>query len=290
MSEKLGNTVRSLAASAGPAVVGLGRGARGGSGVIVAEGRALTLARQLRGDEVVVHFGDGREAPARLAGSDGETGVALLTLDSAEVTPVEFATSPPELGSDVFALADPGGRGLRVTAGRVASGPRRLRGPRGRAVGGAIEHTAPMPRGSGGAPLLDEDGRLLGINAARLDGGFILALPAAPLRDRLDDLEQGTATQPRRLGVAILPAGAARRLRRAVGLPERDGLLVRVVQDGSPAARAGVQRGDLLVRLGEQELRQVDDLFAAVDSAPADAPLALSIVRGADELELSLAF
>ena len=82
------------------------------------------------------------------------------------------------IGTPVVALANPGGRGLRATLGFVASAGRSFRGPRGRRIGGAIEHTAPLPRGSVGGPLVDLDGRLLGINAMRLDGGLILAVPA----------------------------------------------------------------------------------------------------------------
>jgi serine protease Do len=193
----------------------------------------------------------------------------------------------PAIGTPVFALADPGGRGLRVTAGTVSAAPRSLRGPRGRAIEGAIEHTAPMPRGSGGGPLLDAEGRLLGLNAVRLDGGFILALPAAPLRARLDELAAGRSRAPRRLGVAIIPSRAARRLRGAVGLPERDGVLVRAVQEGTPAAAAGLERGDLIVALDGHAVRDVDDLYSALDAAAAE-DARLAVVRGVEERELQV--
>jgi serine protease Do len=162
-----------------------------------------------------------------------------------------------------------------------------FRGPRGRRVTGSIEHTAPLPRGSSGGPLVDAGGRLIGLNAVRRDGGFILALPAdAALRDRARQLARGEATARPRLGVALAPARVARRMRAAVGLPERDGLLVRAVVEGSAAERAGVERGDLLVSAGGTALKGVDDLFDALDGAPDS--LALGVVRGTEERELTV--
>jgi serine protease Do len=282
--------ISQLAESAGPAVVGLAEGARGGSGVAIGPGRVLTLARNLRGNEVAVAFADGRRESASVRGSDPELGVALLELDTGDAPAVSWpeGASAPAIGAPVFALADPAGRGLHVTAGAVSSAPQSLRGPRGRTLEGLIEHTAPLPRGSAGGPLLDGDGNLLGLNAVRLAYGLILALPAAAIRSRVEDLEKGAARQPRRLGVAIVPPRAARRLRTAVGLPERDGVLVRGVQDDSPAARAGVERGDLIVSLGGREVDSLDKLFAALDAAPLDAPVDLSVVRGVEQRELSI--
>src|SRR5918999_1521169 len=130
-------------------------------------------------------------------------------------------------------VANPGGRGLRVTLGFVSSEGRSFRGPRGRRIGGAIEHTAPLPRGSSGGPLVDVEGRLLGLNALRLDGGLILAVPAtAAVKERASRLARGEAPASPRLGVAVAPPRGGRRLPRAVGLPERDGLLVRAGGDG----------------------------------------------------------
>jgi serine protease Do len=282
--------ITDLAESAGPAVVGLAEGSRGGSGVVVGPSRVLTLARNLRGKEVTVAFADGRREDATVLGSDPELGVGLLQVDTGDAPAIEWreeAQAPP-IGSPVFALGAPAGRGLHVTAGAVASAPQSLRGPRGRMREGLIEHTAPLPRGSGGGPLLDAQGRLLGLNAVRLAYGLILALPAADVRARLDDLEQGQARAPRRLGVAVVPPRAARRLRSAVGLPEREGVLVRAVQDGSPAARAGVERGDLIVSLNDREVDSLDALFAVLDAAPLDQAVGLGVVRGTEQRELTV--
>jgi len=188
----------------------------------------------------------------------------------------------------VFGLANPGGRGLRTTFGMVSATGRGFRGPRGRRVAGSIEHTAPLPRGSSGGPLVDAHGNLLGLNAVRRDGGFILALPAdAALKRRVDELARGEAAERPRLGVALAPPRAARRMRAAVGLEPRDGLLVRQVVDDSPAASAGLQRGDLLVRAGDKPLASMDDLFDALDGAT--DTLALGLVRGTEERDVAVA-
>ena len=175
----LETSIGEVAGRVGPAVVGLGR-RWGGSGVVVAPGRVLTNAHNLRHDELTVTFADGRQASARVAGSDGDLDVAVLDVDTEEIEPVEWARVDGELsiGRAVFALANPAGRGLRVTPGFVSATARSFRGPRGRKIAGALEHTAPLPRGSSGGPLVDRDGRLVGINSIRVDGGLILAIPA----------------------------------------------------------------------------------------------------------------
>ena len=125
-------------------------------------------------------------------------------------------------------------------------------------------------RGSSGSPLVDADGSVVGLSTHRIGDGFYLALPAdEDLRARIDGLAEGGDHRRVVLGVGLAPAGVARRLRRSVGLPERDGLLVRGVDDGSPAAAAGLAEGDLLVAAGGRELREVDDLYDALDSVAA---------------------
>jgi serine protease Do len=275
-----------LAARVGPSVVGLGRGWHAGSGVVVAPGRVLTVAHAVPREELAIRFAGGRRADGRLLAVDAGGDLAVIEADTGDAPAVEAAGGEhPGLGAPVAALADPGGRGLRATAGAVASGARTVRGPRGRRIAGAIEHTAPLPRGSSGGPLVDAAGRLLGLNAIRESGGLILAVPTA--RERLARLTRGEVPTRVQLGVALAPARAARRLRRAVGLPERDGLLVRGVREDGPADRAGIQRGDLLVAAGETPLADVDDLHRVLDAVPDSLELAL--VRGVEELTVTVA-
>lgn len=291
--EETQNSIETAANRIGPAVVGLGRGWGVGSGVVIAPGQVLTNAHNLRHEEVTVSFADGRRAAARVAGADADLDVAVLEVDTGEIEPVQWASADdqPGVGRPVLALGNPGGRGLRVTPGFVSSVARSFRGPRGRRIRGAIEHTAPLPRGSSGGPLVDLEGRLLGLNAVRVDGGLILAIAAdASLRERVEALGRGETPKRARLGVAVAPPRVARRLRRAVGLPERDGVLVRAVEEGSAAERAGIERGDLIVAAGERQVERVDALYEALDAARADGKFELTVLRGTEERTVEVTF
>ena len=290
--EELEGAIQTAVERTGPAVIGLGQGWGRGSGFVIESGRILTNAHNLRGDEVTVTFHDGRRETGKVLASDEDLDLAVIEADTADIEPIQWSEEDVDslpIGRSVFALANPGGRGLRVTPGFVSSSARSFRGPRGRRVRGAIEHTAPLPRGSSGGPLIDGAGRLLGVNSVRADGGLILAVPADSVtRERVEKLGRGEAPKRARLGVAIAPPRVARRLRGSVGLPERDGILVRAVERGSAADRAGLERGDLLVTAGGRDLDRIETLYEVLDGAQADSSLELKIVRGAEERTISV--
>jgi serine protease Do len=284
--------IRQVAERVGPSVVGLGRGWGRGSGVVIAQDRVLTNAHVLRGDEIAVRRAGGEVALGRVAATDDALDVAVIAVETGAAPAVAWEPATVEelrAGQAVFALADPGGRGLRTTFGLVSATGRSFRGPHGRRVGGSIEHSAPLPRGSSGGPLVDRGGRLLGLNSVRMEGGLLLAVPAdANLRTVAEALGRGEAPARPRLGLALAPPRAARRLRAAVGLPEREGLLVRGVEPDSPAESAGLERGDLLVAAAGRPLTGFDELMDALESAP--GTLALTVVRGTDEREVTAHF
>jgi len=270
--------------------VGIGRGWRGGTGVVIEPGLVLTSAHNIRQEEATVVFADRRET-GTVAGSDPDLDVGLIKVDTGDIEPVRWTPSEEDvpIGRAVFALANPGGRGLRVTPGFVSSATRSFRGPRGRRIAGAIEHTAPLPRGSSGGPLVDSSGSLIGINSVRVDPGLILAVPAgAALKQRIEALSRGEQPKSLRLGVAVAPPRVARRLRRAVGLPERDGLLIRAVEPGSAAGRAGLTRGDLIVSADGAPTERLDALYEALDKASSADSLELGIVRGSEEQSVAV--
>jgi serine protease Do len=280
--EEFQAAIQGVATKVGPSVVGIGRHQRG-SGVVIADGKVLTNAHNVRGEQVTVTFADGRSTAGRLAGIDVDGDLAVIEVDTAGAKPLAWGAGDGlATGAAVFgAAASPSG-GTRVTFGTVSAVARAFRGPGGRRIGGSVEHTAPLAPGSSGGPIVDAEGGFLGLNTNRLGEGFYLALPAdAALRARVDALGSGERVERPRLGVAIAPAHVASRLRKSVGLPERDGLLVRDVEDGSPAARAGIAQGDLIVAVAGKAITDPDELVEAIASA--GDSYEVKIVRGTEE-------
>ena len=288
--EDTGRRIRDVADAAGGFVVGLGQRWGVGSGVVLGGGRVLTNAHNVRRDQVAVTFPDGTATTGTVLGADIDRDVAVVSVDDGSEG-IEWSTPETnlEIGALVFALSNPGGRGLRVTAGFVSGTQRSFRGPRGRRIAGSIEHTAPLLPGSSGGPIVDAEGRLLGLNTNRLGEGFYLAIPADDsLRQAAESLARGETPSRPRLGVGLAPSYVARNLRQAVGLSPEDGLLVRAVEDDSPAASAGIREGDLLVEAGGKKLVDFDVLFDALEGA--SSKLDVKVLRGTDEhtVEVSL--
>ena len=286
-SEDLQGAIQGAASSAGPSVVGIGRHQRG-SGVVVADGQVLTNAHNVRGDEVTVTFADGRSAVGSVAGVDHDGDLAVIALETTGAPAIGWATGTSvSVGSVVFGLAASRSGGTRITLGTVSAVGRAFRGPGGRRISGSIEHTAPLASGSSGGPLLDGSGRFVGLNTNRIGEGFYLALPAdAALHERVESLATGASVERPRLGIAIAPAFVARRMRRSVGLPDRNGLLVRGVEDDSPAARAGITRGDLIVAVAGTPVTDSDELLDAIGVA--QQPYEIQLVRGAAEVSVTI--
>src|SRR5499425_164602 len=177
--DEVGASIRQLGEGAGTSVVGIGQRWGAGSGIVLGEGRVLTNAHNVRGGRVDVTFADGRTAEGSVAGQDVDGDLAVVEVDTGSTPALAWADgASAAIGTPVFALSNPGGRGLRVTFGFVSGVDRAFRGPRGRRITGSLEHTAPLLPGSSGGPVLNADGQLLGINTNRLGEGFYLAIPA----------------------------------------------------------------------------------------------------------------
>ena len=137
-------------------MVGIGQRWGVGSGIVLGEGRVLTNAHNVRGDQVTVTFADGRTAEGSVAGHDIDADLAVIDVNTGGAPALPWADGAASgVGTPVFALANPGGRGLRVTFGFVSGIERTFRGPRGRRITGSLEHTAPLLPGSSGGPVLD---------------------------------------------------------------------------------------------------------------------------------------
>ncbi|MFN8624089.1 MAG: trypsin-like peptidase domain-containing protein [Chloroflexota bacterium] len=288
---QLSEAARSVAAGAASGVVRVEGGWRPASGIVVADGLVLTNAHNIHDETADITFSDGRTAVATIAGVDTDGDLAVLKVDTAGATPIAFAPDGGAAQGDIVLALAAGGQGARLTLGVVSGVARSFRGPRGRRISGSIEHTAPMAPGSSGSALLDTEGRLIGLNTNRIGGGFYLAVPTdGALRGRIDALARGESAERPRLGVGLAPSGVARRMRGAVGLPERDGALVRDVEDGSPAANAGIASGDLIVTAGGRAVGDPDDLSDALAAATGQASIELVVVRGVEERTITVTF
>jgi serine protease Do len=275
----------------GPSVVRIGRGGGRGCGVVVGDALVATNAHNLRDRTTTVTFADGREAQGEVVAADLDGDLAVLRVDTAGAPAVRWSGAAAATGDVVFAVARSAAGGVRVSFGMVSATERAFRGPRGRRIRGSLEHTAPLPRGSSGSPVVDATGGVVALSTHRIGDGFYLALPADDdLRSRIDALAAGQVRHRPRLGVGLAPASAARRLRRSVGLPERDGLLVRGVEPGSPAEAAGLAEGDLLVSAAGRALATVDDLYDALETVEPGAAVDVVVVRGTEERTVTVRF
>jgi serine protease Do len=284
--DELSTTARSVLANVGDTIVSIGQDGRG-SGLVIAAGKVLTNAHNLRDQTTLVTFADGRAEQGSVTGADADGDLVVLEVDTGSVTPATWADQLPEAGDVVFALSR-GGHRARISFGMVSSVDVAFQGPRGRQVYGGVEHTAPLVRGASGGPVADSQGHVVGLNTHRTGRGFYVARPIdTALRSTIDDLAAGKSVVRPRLGIALAPPEVAAKLRASVGLPPRDGLLVRGVEPEGPAANAGIAEGDLLVAAGDIALTSIEALYNALGSAET---LTLTVVRGTDERTVVVTF
>ena len=282
-------TIRSVLDRVGPSVVRVGRQGGRGNGLVIADGLVLTNAHNLRDRTTEVRFAGDRATQAEVVAADLDGDLVVLAVDTAGAPAIEWAEAIPEVGDAVLTVVRTSAGSERVTAGMVSGVERRVRGPRGRTLPASVEHTAPLARGSSGSPLLDAEGRVAGVNTARLGDGFYLALPAdEAFRARVDALSKGETPARPVLGIGVAPASVAQALRASVGLPPRDGVLVRQVVAGGAADRAGVRTGDLITAADGEPVTDVDALHRVLDRHAAGTSVALHLVRGNDELDVEV--
>jgi S1-C subfamily serine protease len=284
--DEFSTTARSVLAELGGAIVTIGRDGRG-SGLVIAAGKVLTNAHNLRDQTTQVTFGDGRAEQGSVTGADEDGDLVVLDVDTGDVSPATWAEQLPEAGDVVFALSR-GGHRVRISFGMVSSVDVAFHGPRGRQVHGGVEHTAPLVRGASGGPVADAQGHVVGLNTHRTGRGFYVARPIdASLRSTIGDLAAGKSVVRPRLGIALAPPEVAAKLRASVGLPPREGLLVRGVEPEGPAGKAGIAEGDLLVAAGDTVLDSIEALHNALGNSET---LTLTVVRGTDERTVTVTF
>lgn len=281
----------------GPAVVSLqlrpagrrGPGREGaGSGVVVTpDGYVLTNSHVVngagRGAEVKVRTAAGEVVVAHVVGDDPATDLAVVKIDAGAVAGAAVSIDGairPRPGQLVVAIGNPLGFESTVSTGVVSALGRTLRGRDGRLIDGVVQHTAPLNPGNSGGPLLDARGRLVGINTAiiAMSQGLGFAIGAETAAWVLGQLLATGRVRRAWLGVGGARRPLDRRLARHHGLGDT-AVEVMSVEPSSPAARAGLVDGDLLVGLDGTTVASVDDLHRLLRDHPPGKPAALDVLR-----------
>ncbi len=237
-----------------------------GSGFVIdAEGLILTNAHVVEAaTEIEVTFSDSHTVSATAIGKDVDTDLALLRVEGQDVQPLELGdSSTVQVGDPTIAIGNPFGLERTLTTGVVSALQRRLTAPSGFAIDDVIQTDAALNPGNSGGPLLDAGGRVIGINSQIATGGsngnvgIGFAVPVNTAKTVIPQLEQSGRVERAYLGIE--------------GATAPDGVVVGVVQDGSPAASAGLRVGDTIERLGGRPVRSMDDVTAILAAhAPGD--------------------
>jgi S1-C subfamily serine protease len=277
---------------AGPAVVSIelagsrGQHAGAGSGFAVTpDGYVMTNSHVVHGaKKIKVNTPAGETVEARIVGDDPATDLALVQIDPAALgsgayLPIDGSVAP-RVGQLAVAIGNPLGFESTVSTGVVSALGRSLRGKGNRLIDGVIQHTAPLNPGNSGGPLLDGTGRVLGVNTAiiaRSQGiGFAVAVETAAWV--LGELLQHGRVRRAWLGVGAVRRPLDRRLAYHHGLG-RAAVEIQSIDANSPAARAGLRDGDLIVRFADKPIEGVDELHRALRSWSAGTPTQIVVIR-----------
>ena len=284
--------VSRAAETVGPAVVKIevvaqkrGRNQRGeglGSGVIFAsDGRVLTNEHVVRDMSLArVTLPDGRSFQAGVEYADPSNDLAVLRIGALGLPVAELNSRPLRVGQLVIAIGNPFGLNWTVTAGVVSALGRTLEAGPPIRLTDLIQMDTPVNPGNSGGPLVDSDGRVVGIATAVLPfaRGVGFAVPTSRALDVLARLEEIRRHQQHRLGVGGIPAAIAPDVARRTGLTQQQGLLVLEVVPDSPAARASLRVSDVIVEVEGRPVTSGEALAAAANEASA-ARLRLAFLR-----------
>ena len=260
-----------------------------GSGFIVStDGYLLSNHHVVEGaDEIIVTLTDKREFKAKLIGSDRRTDIALLKIDASGLPTLKFG-QPDKLkvGEWVLAIGSPFGLENTVTAGIVSA--------KGRDTGDYlpfIQTDVAVNPGNSGGPLLNMNGEVIGINSQIYSrtGGFMgisFAIPIDEAQRVADQLRAGGRVVRGRIGVAI--DEVSRDVAEALGLKAAAGALVRSVEEGGPAAKAGVEPGDIITRFGGKKVEKFSDLPRLVGNTKPGTQSSLEVWRRGQATTLSV--
>lgn len=260
-----------------------------GAGYIVTNNHVISMAAADPANATIrVVFSDGTRAPASIVGRDTKTDLAVLKVDVGNLTVAQLGkSSDVQVGDDVVAVGSPLGLSKTVTSGIVSALHRPVRlggeGTDTDAVIDAVQTDAAINPGNSGGPLVDAEGRVIGINSAiRSESGGSVGLGFAI---GIDDVTR-VAQELIRNGVMHHPEIGVNS--RSVTNEQTTGAQVANVQSGSPAEQAGIVEGDVIVRVGDRDVTNADELVVAVHGTEAGKPVPVKLIRSGREVEVQV--
>src|SRR6266436_109295 len=303
--DEYSRTVVSAADRVGPAVVNIDikqrlesrRGPRevGGSGsgfVIAPDGFILTNSHVVHAaNQIAVSLPDGREYPAQLIGDDPDTDLAVIRIDAPHLSHVRLADSESlRAGQIVIAIGNPLGFQASVTTGVISALGRSMHAQSGRLIDNIIQTDAALNPGNSGGPLVNSAGEVVGVNTAmiRPAQGICFAIASNTAKLVAGWLIRDGRIRRGYIGVAGQNVPIHRRIVRFYGLPLETGVLVVSVDKKSPAERAGLREGDLIVAFNGQPVESVHDLHKILVGEQIGVSAGLTIIRNTEKMELPI--
>jgi serine protease Do len=261
-----------------------------GSGFFISQdGYAVTNNHVVQNaDSVTVTTDDGKTYTAKVIGTDTRTDLALIKIDGNSFPYVKLADAAPRVGDWVLAVGNPFGLGGTVTAGIVSA--------RGRDIGAGpyddfIQIDAPVNKGNSGGPTFDVDGNVIGVNTAIFSPsggsvGIAFAIPAETVKSVVAQLrDKGTVTRGW-IGVQIQPVTPD--IADSMGLKESTGALVAEPQADSPAAKAGIQSGDVITSVDDAPIHDARGLARRIGTMAPGTTIKLGVIHQGETKTLSL--
>ena len=285
------------AEAVGPSVVKIdvrhGKGDRGGSGsgfILTPDGFVLTNSHVVHGgDRVGVTLADGRQPDAQIVGDDPDTDLAVVRVFAPKLHPVRLGeSSSTRVGQVAIAIGNPYGFQATVTAGVVSAVGRSFRANTGRLMDDVIQTDAALNPGNSGGPLVNSRGEVIGVNTAVIlpAQGLCFAIGVDTAKFVAGWLIKDGKIRRSYIGVGGQNVPLARRLIRYHQLAVPSGVLVIAISAGSPAARAGLREGDVMVGFAGQPVPSIDALHKLLTGDQIGRKSDLTIIRGTEKLSI----
>ena len=265
-----------------------------GSGVVVApDGLVLTNSHVVGGAaRVNVTTVDGRSLTARAVGDDPDTDLALVRVDAPVTLPAATLGNSKLLkrGQLVIAIGNPLGFESTVTTGVVSALGRSLRARSGRLIDDVIQTDAALNPGNSGGPLVSSRGEVVGINTAVIMGaqGICFAVAANTANFVLGELVRHGRVRRAYIGIAAQQFAVSRRRRHATGLAQESAVMIASVEPGSPAGRAGLAAGDIILALDGAAVTGADDLIRLLAGDKIGRTVEIEMLRNGDQRRVSV--